>query len=401
MLDWAGSEGSDARSIAELLDSYCRLLNVAGLDVRRCSLGTETVHPLLTNTRHAWFHQASDPGHINPGAIISRRQHQFGAAMIDEVLFATSGPNNAALAASPFGLLETQREVFTRIAPAGEAQQFPVFEDLATLGCTGYYCTKPKSSTGGVERIGIATGLPGGFDSAALEFVRESIVLLALLLNAIVERDIKETLARVYVGGDPGRRVCEGMIRPGQIVSLDAAIWFSDIRGFTATSEGLAPEVLIARLNEYFEAVASAIYGAGGEILKYIGDAVLAIFPVGEGGPGAACAAAMEALTDCRRRVAALNEEFASRGEEPVAHGVGLHLGTVSYGNIGGRERLDFTVIGRAVNLASRIESTCKDAGCDALCSSEFAGSAGLDGAEIGAFALKGVSDPVNLHRIA
>lgn len=401
MLEWAQTEGSDARSIAELLDSYCRFLNRSGLDIRRCSLGTETVHPLLTNTRHAWFDRVSDPGHINPGAIVTRREHRFGPAMIDEVLFATRGSNNEALAASPFQLLDGQSEFHSPIPSSSASQHFPVFDDLSRLDCTGYYCTKLKSFAGKTERIGIATGRAGGFDEVSLTILRQSLGVLTLLLNTIVENNLKETLARVYVGQDPGARVCAGMIRPGEVVSIEAAIWFSDIRGFTASGETLAPEAMVERLNAYFEVIAGAIYEAGGEVLKYIGDAVLAIFPVAQaGGRSEACAAALVALKQTERVLAGLNKRFADRGEAAISHGVGLHLGEASYGNIGGRERLDFTVIGRAVNLASRIESICKDVGAVALCSSEFASMAPPGLPALGEFDLKGIAEPMTLHRV-
>ena len=124
-------------------------------------------------------------------------------------------------------------------------------------------------------------------------------------------------------------------------------------------------ERLIERLNGYFETIASAIYGSV-EILKYIGDAILAIFPVGEEGRHAACLAALAALESAEAGLDRLNRQYIALGEEAYAHGVGLHVGTVSYGNIGSRDRLDFTVIGPAVNLASRIEGKCKDLGEDA-----------------------------------
>lgn len=231
--------------------------------------------------------------------------------------------------------------------------------------------------------------------------LREAVDLLTLLLNTIVEQDTKETLARVYVGQDPGRRVCAGMVHPGQVVSIDAAIWFSDLRGFTSTSEGLEPEALIERLNAYFEVVAAAIYEAGGEILKYIGDAVLAIFPVSNNlDRAAACRTAVAALRDVERRLAELNGRMRECGAPEYAHGVGLHVGTTSYGNIGGRERLDFTVIGRAVNIASRIEGQCGPCGASALCSAEFRDLAGIGSKPLGAFDLKGVAGQIELHAI-
>jgi adenylate cyclase len=213
-----------------------------------------------------------------------------------------------------------------------------------------------------------------------------------------MERVIKETLARVYVGEDPGRRVCEGMIGVGDVVSMDAAIWFSDLRGFTTISEGLGVEQLLDRLNAYFDCVVGAIYEQGGEVLKYIGDAVLAVFPVEQhGSRQKACLAALNAARISDSRLAALNAERAGAGNPELAHGIGLHLGEVRYGNIGSRERLDFTVIGREVNIASRIEGVCKQLREPLICSRGFAEQAGIAARPLGPFDLKGVAEPVHL----
>ena len=207
-----------------------------------------------------------------------------------------------------------------------------------------------------------------------------------MLLNTVIEFNTKNTLARVYLGQDPGQRVCAGMIHRGEVVSIDAAVWFSDLRDFTASGEALPPEKVIERLNAYFEIMVSAIHEAGGEVLKYIGDAVLAIFPVSnERGAKEVCMAAAAALHDAEKRLASLNEDAAAQGELEFAHGVGLHFGTASYGNIGGSERLDFTVIGRAVNIASRIESQCRPLGASALCCREFPSWPASPGASRGA----------------
>ena len=401
LLDWGSGEGADARSIPLLIDSYSRFLNRHGYAIRRCNLGTETVHPLMTNTRHAWYDRKTDPSPINMTSIVSRTQYDIGQSMIDELCFAASITSNSTLAASPFSLLEQQSEVHEAILPPGEAQKFPVFNDLAELGCTDYYCTKLKSFAGKVQRFSAATDRPGGFDEESLAGLRDSLGVLALLLNTVFEHDIKETLSRIYLGGGPGRRVCDGMIHPGEVVSIEAAIWFSDIRGFTASSQGFTPEALVDRLNAYFEVISGAIYRAGGEILKYIGDGVLAIFPVGgDSDARASCRAALDALYDAQSHLAKLNAGFAERGDMTISDGVGLHLGTASYGNIGSRERLDFTVVGPAVNLASRIESMCKVSGEPALCSAEFREAAGIESGSIGRHELRGVAEPVTLYRV-
>ena len=401
LLDWATDEATACRSIPRLLDSYCGFLCRHGFAIRRCNMTTATIHPLMHNTRHVWFDRATDPGPINPAVVVARRQYAFGESMIDEVYFNADAGQNPQFKASPFFVIEQQGALHEAIRGPGERQRFPVFEDLAALGCNDYYGASLKNYSGLRQSIGLATDRPGGFGGKGVGELKESLRLLALLLNTVIESDTKTTLANAYLGRDPGQRVCAGMIHRGEVVSIDAAVWFSDLRNFTAAGEDLAPEQLVERLNDYFEIVVGAVHDAGGEVLKYIGDAVLAIFPVtAELGAREACLAAVRALHDSTLRLAALNEAASARGEPKLAHGVGLHAGPTSYGNIGGRERLDFTVIGRTVNIASRIESQCGPLGAAALCSREFVELAGIEARSVGTFALKGVAGPVELHAL-
>ena len=402
LLDWATGEATACKSIPLLLDSYCRFLCRQGFAIRRCNMTTETIHPLMHNTRHVWFDRATDPGPINPDVVVARRQYAFGESLIDEVFFNSGAPRNPQFVASPFFVIETDGELHEEIRDQGEAQRFPVFDDLAVLGCRDYYGARLTNFSGLRQAIGLATDRSGGFGKGGASELKESLRLLSLLLNTVIESDIKATLAAVYLGKDPGQRVCAGMIHRGEVVSIDAAVWFSDLRDFTVSGEDLPPEKLVERLNDYFGIVASAVHDAGGEILKYIGDAVLAIFPVSsEVGLKEACLAAVRALQDATEQLASLNELARSRGEPELAHGVGLHVGSTSYGNIGGRERLDFTVIGRTVNIASRIESQCRPLGAVALCSSEFRELAGIPAQPLGMFDLKGVAGSVELHALS
>ncbi len=402
LIDWAAGEGAACRSIPTLLDSFCRFLCARGFAIRRCNMATETVHPLMHNTRHVWFDRATDPGPINPAVVVERRQHRFGTALIDEIFFNSGSQRNPQFLASPFFVVEQKGELHEAIRPRGEAQPFPVFEDLAALGCTDYYGATLRNFSGMLQKIALATDRPGGFGKGGAAELREALRILTLLINTVVEFNTKCTLANVYLGRDPGRRACSGMIHRGDIVSIEAAVWFSDLRNFTASGEILPPEKVIERLNSYFEIVARAIDSAGGEVLKYIGDAVLAIFPVSDDcSPRQSCLAAVRALHETSEGLALLNRRLADDGQPELGHGVGLHVGTASYGNIGGSERLDFTVIGRTVNIASRIESQCRPLGETALCSREFAQIAGLSSRPVGSFDLKGVQGEVELHTLA
>lgn len=400
LLEWIAAEGATAPSIPLLIDSYCRFLNREGFAIRRCNLATETVHPLMANTRHVWFDRATEAGLVNPDVIVERRQYQLGEAMIDEIHFNKLSDRNPQYVASPFFQVETCWEVCETVRAPGEEQPFPLFNDLAELGCTAYLAVRLKSFAGMMQKLGLSSARVGGFDEECLTALRSSIALMTLHLNTLIEHDTKRTLAKVYVGEDPGRRVCAGMIHMGEVVSIDAAIWFSDLRGFTASSQGFSAARLIERLNSYFATVADAIYAEGGEVLKYIGDAVLAIFPVGDEGEHRACTSALAALAGAESRLADLNRECSAAGEPEFVHGVGLHVGTVNYGNIGSRDRLDFTVIGPAVNLASRIEGMCKQLGVNVICSSEFAVASRAETKPLGEFELKGIANPVALHAI-
>lgn len=396
--EWLIGEGKQQRSLPMLIDSFCRFLNREGYSIRRCNLATETIHPLMANTRHVWFDKAVDPGPINPAVVIARRQYNIGDALIDEVQFNSGSQQNPQFLASPFHQIELKGEICEPIRPLGDPQPFPVFEDLAALGCTAYFGMKLNSFPNMLQKIGLATSRPGGFAPTQVASLRRYIHLVTLHIDTLIEHDIKQTLAQVYVGQDPGGRACAGMIKVGDVVSLDAAIWFSDIRGYTAISENLPAERLISGLNAYFDCVVGSIYENGGEVLKYIGDAILAVFPVERhGSRHSACAAALAAAMHSAARLVELNYGRGSDGDPQFAHGVGLHVGQVRYGNIGSRDRLDFTVIGREVNIASRIEGVCKQLGESLLCSAAFASEADTPARDIGSFELKGVAEPVSL----
>ncbi len=228
--------------------------------------------------------------------------------------------------------------------------------------------------------------------------LRWSLRLFTLLLNTLIEYNIKNTLAEMYIGHDPGHRVCSGMIELGSVVATEGAIWFSDIRGFASLSDDLPAGELIAALNDYYRVVVGAIYAHGGEVLKYIGDAVLAIFPVtGFTDASAACLAAYETAHEARLLLVELNDRRRSGGQEPVNDGIALHFGVAQYGNIGSDERLDFTLIGREVNLASRVMGLAKTVSEQVICTKAFRDACGVDMRFVGSFEVRGLRDPIDV----
>jgi adenylate cyclase len=389
---WLTQDGMRITSIALLVDGFCAFLNREGFDIRRCNLATDTVHPQMWAMRHVWFSQAGQPTPINPAVLVSRQTYRVGEAMIDEVFFNAEATKSPQYIASPFYRIERDGELYELIRPPGEAQAFPVFDDLARDGCTAYLGLRLASFGRVLQLIGLATGRADGLTGEQVEELRTCAALLMLHVNTLIEAGIKSTLARVYIGQDPGERVCAGMISLGSVISMEGALWFSDLRDFTAASERLDPERLLEMLNDYFAVVTPVIYAAGGEVLKFMGDAVLAVFPTtGFADPGEACRAALGVVRQVTAALEPLNARRAAEGLEPIRHGVGLHYGQGRYGNIGTRERLDFTLIGRAVNVASRIEGMTKLLGHPVLCSDAFAALTGDGMTALGEFELKGV----------
>ena len=213
---------------------------------------------------------------------------------------------------------------------------------------------------------------------------------VAVNLEIQALRRMARTLLDTYVGRQAGGRVLAGQIRRGMGETINAVIWLSDLRGFTSLSESSPRDELIEMLNRYFGPMCDAVEASGGEILKFIVDSLLAIFPI-ELDAAAACRRALEAAHAAGIAIEAENLLRTASGAPQIDYGLALHVGDVMYGNIGGDARLDFTVIGPAVNLTSRIESMCKDLQRSPLLSAEFVHASGVRAELLGEFALKGV----------
>jgi adenylate cyclase len=278
-------------------------------------------------------------------------------------------------------------------APAQEGE-FPILQDLRSEGYTDYVVHSVPFADGSRKALSLATQRAGGFDADELRLFEAMIPAVAFNLEVQALRRTARTLLDTYVGQQSGGRVLEGQIQRGTGETIRAVIWLCDLRGFTNLSEALSREVLIDLLNCYFGPMCDAVASQGGEILKFIGDAMLAIFPIGQDTANDTAKTCQAALIAAERAQAALREENERRGRAGlprIEYGLALHLGDVMYGNIGSDTRLDFTVIGPAVNLTARIESMCRQLGPQLLLSSEFVKSGGIAAKSVGTFSLKGV----------
>jgi len=269
---------------------------------------------------------------------------------------------------------------------------FPVLEDIRAEGATDYAALPLAFSDGQIHALTLATDAPGGFRTEDLGHIHEILPLLGRLVEVHSLHRTARTLLDTYLGVHTGARVLEGRIRRGDGERIPAVVWMADLRGSTTLQETLDRDVYLDLLNEFFEATAGSAIEAGGEVLKFIGDAVLAIFPIQDEPRAAhqALSAAREALARIDRFNAGPD---AANGRLGMA--LALDIGEVNYGNIGVPGRLDFTATGPVVNQVSRLEGLCKVLGKPVLASGAFAESVAADLVPLGSHALRGVAEPV------
>jgi adenylate cyclase len=268
--------------------------------------------------------------------------------------------------------------------------EFPILADLRRDGLTDYIVHSVPFADGSHKALSLATSRQGGFGDDELALFEAMIPAVAFNLEVQALRRTARTLLDTYVGQQSGGRVLEGQIQRGSGETIAAVIWLCDLRGFTSLSETLPQDALIDLLNSYFGPMCDAVAANGGEILKFIGDAMLAIFPI-QREAKSACQAALLAARGAQAALVEENRRREQAGAARIDYGIALHVGDVIYGNIGSDTRLDFTVIGPAVNLTARIESMCKQLERSLLLSSDFATTSGVAVESLGTFALKGV----------
>jgi adenylate cyclase len=253
---------------------------------------------------------------------------------------------------------------------------------------------------GAVHEVEFFSERKSGFEVAELLHLSEVSLALAAPLQVVIARGVTLTLLQAYLGRRCAERVINGSVRRGSGELIEAVVWSSDLRDFTTLSQTLPWEQVIGALNDCCARLVGAIHPFGGEVLKFIGDGLLAIFPISPRGAQSACDAALSAVRAARQGMARLDEERIRAGLPPLPFGVGLHLGAVMYGNIGAPDRLDFTAIGPAVNLASRIEGLCRSLNCPVLISEAVATRCSPELVTIGNHSVRGVEGPVALFTL-
>ncbi|HZH50661.1 MAG TPA: adenylate/guanylate cyclase domain-containing protein [Microvirga sp.] len=388
---WVTEAGLAGTAEPELLHGFCNRLVAAGLSVARASMVIDTLHPVYEGRVFRWRHQEN----VDP--IVT-----YGRTNVD-------GPTADSWRRSTYyHLLQTGGDMLRRRIGPGHAADFVILDELRAEGQTDYVAMVHRFTTDGAigEMDCIysswSTDAKSGFADEEIDLLRELAPSLALAMKSASLARIAETLVETYLGRDAGRRVLSGRITRGVTDRIQAVLWYSDLRGFTRITEAADPEQIIPFLNDYSEAIISSIHEAGGDVLKLIGDGTLAIFKSETASQACRCALVAQELM--RAKIHSLNRERASRSLPVTEAYLGLHIGDVFYGNVGSQDRLDFTVVGPAVNEVSRIVALCRSVERDVLMSSAFFSAASKADREhlvsVGRYALRGVNRPQELFTL-
>jgi adenylate cyclase len=387
---WLTEQGLKGASEAELLTGFCNTCRERGLPLDRGMALMDTLHPVHEGRAFRWDSREE-----------VETEFEYGPS--------SEGTALESWQRSAFYYLWAgeENEVRRRIG-FGDPIDFVMLDTMLEQGHTDFVAMVHRFAKAGT--IGemdcffshFATRHPEGFSDHDLIILRKLVPVLALAIKCIALARIARTIAEVYLGGDAAQQVLKGKITRGKSERISAALWFSDLLNYTKISDSAPPEEILPMLNAYSDVVISAIHEAGGDVLKLIGDGVLAIFKADE--PADACCAALRAERLLRQKLKTLNDERALEDRPTTEVYIGLHIGDVFYGNIGSRERLDFTVIGPAVNEVSRIASMCRSVDLNVLMSSEFAATIPEEErgalACIGRYALRGVKRAQELYTL-
>jgi adenylate cyclase len=369
LADWLIASPPAADGMPEAFSALCEQLIAAGLPIWRATLGLETLHPEASGFQLIW----------KDGTLVRERRARAGVL------------TSPAYLSSPTYIVDETGQPFRRRLAVEGTGSMPLLEDLVAEGGTDY-CMLPLPflDTTRTAVTSFATRAADGFSDDDMQALDDASRLFSPYAERALLRRIAIDLLAAYLGPAAGRRVYEGRVERGDVETLKAAIWFCDLRGFTALSEHLPRREVIGLLNRWFDAVGGAVEEVGGEILKFMGDGLLAVFP-SQGHPGAVCDLALAAADAALAASSRLDEELVREGRPPLHFGLALHLGEVEFGNIGTRHRLDFTAIGPAVNHASRLEALTKGLAVPVVASAVFARFVSRPMRRLGQFTLRGI----------
>jgi adenylate cyclase len=385
VLDLLHTRSLEDWDIPALLSEVAGCLGALGMQLCRIHIGRPILHPLFVVGAYTWY---------------QNKEVEFDT-------YARGPEQEESFRESPVfptfksGAFEGRYS----IRAGSESDQFPLFVNVAAEGGTDYFLqltgyADRSSSSAGQEGILISwiSAAAGGFSDVEIELLRRVHKPLCVEIKSLTHKILVKDILRAYLGDYSSDRVYSGQIQRGDGDIIDAVIMYCDLRGSSKLAEHYDLDSFLGVLNDYFEVTAGAVIDGGGEVLRYIGDASLAIFPIERyTDEQEACRTALEVALNAVARGDRLNAERSNRGEPPIKFGIGLHCGTVAYGNIGTADRIEFTVIGKAANEAARIEAQCKELNELILVSDSFAGHLNQPWRSHGSFELRNIGRPIEI----
>ncbi|MGY4629802.1 adenylate/guanylate cyclase domain-containing protein [Bradyrhizobium sp. USDA 4486] len=377
VVDWLTNGTRDERFIDNIFAEMCIRLQQAGIPLKRSTMHIRIQHPQWLGAGFMWSDGMREATITRVDFDVLERSEFIGSPINE--------------------MMDGATELRERLeGDPSLGRKHAIYDEMRAKGLTDYVVWPLHHTLGKRHFVTFATDRPGGFDEAHLAALKNVLPVLALVSEIRIKNRLARTLLETYVGSHAGELILAGATRRGAGTTVRAAIMICDLRDFTKISDNWPRDDVIDLLNDYFDAMSEPIAKHGGEILKFIGDGLLAIFPLSQAG---ACANLLHAVSEAREAMAALNARNNGTGRAPLNYGIGVHVGDVMYGNIGSMSRLDFTVIGPAVNMASRLEALTKQIGRNVLLSRDFAElvQPKFELERIGKYEVRGFSDPIEL----
>jgi adenylate cyclase len=378
--DWLIDGARSAASPPAMMAEACDRLVDAGLPLWRVGVFVRTLHPDIFGVSFVW--------------------RRGGEVVVESADFDILDSDQ--YRSSPLSVLYSTEQEVRRKLSGNAGDNSPFLADMRQEGVTDYIALPVRFTDGSIHASSWTTKRPGGFSDDHIEGLRRLVLPLTRVIEIIHLRRTALNLLDTYVGNRAGERIWGGQIRRGHHDTMHAAIWLSDLRGFTALSDRLPAETVVEILNRYFDCQVAAIRAHGGEVLKFMGDGLLAVFPIteGDGNLHQVCSGALEAARESRASVLDMQYPIGDVVER-FRFGVALHIGKILFGNIGGGNRLDFTCIGPAVNLAARLEKIAGRLNRTIVASAEFAGICAGGWADLGEFPIAGFAKAERVYGLA
>lgn len=376
--NWLISQGRMLGDETEIVLRYCEGLQQLGVPLSRVRIGQNYSNPLLSAWGIIWTPDGTRKYNVPNSVRVSSAWH-----------------------GSPFAhVVESRQSLRKRLTGLNFGQEHEVYAELHADGATDFLAMPLEYGDGSVQGSSFSTDSADGFSEDNIRTIEATRHALSSALEPIAMRESQDSLLRTYLGEGPAAEIGNGKIKRGEHKSVSAAILFVDLRGFTAKSETWPEAKLLDMMGDYFEMVVTPIRENGGDVLKFMGDGVLAIFEQKDG-PEQPCRSAVAAAVQSIAGLHDYNRQAQDSGREQIEFGIGIDYGPVTFGNIGSPDRLDFTVVGSAVNIASRVQGLCKQLGEQILLTAQVQRNLNVGTELNGQYELKGLGKPVEVYRVS